>query len=177
MARLVNWLVALGTLVLIIVMLVGGMTAQERRPRTEQSHFGAEAAITAPVEIPSDVIPMLRQDKRNQTCLKRGESVERITKTWFVCSEIHLKDDRSVDLVVTARNECLLGSNIVPFWVFRKTPHGHELVLSVSALGLDVLNSKTNNYRDIRIARATARSAHTATLKFDGRKYRPQMRM
>jgi hypothetical protein len=76
---------------------------------------------------------------------------------------------------VTARNKCLLGANLVPFWVFRKTAEKHELVLSITALGLEVLNTKTNDYSDIRIASATAQSVRTVIFKFDGRQYRREV--
>lgn len=138
-----------------------------------QSRFGAEITIKNPVEIPSDVLSILRGVKRNQTCLGESESADSITKSWFVGSEIHLNGRRLVDLVVTARNECLLGANIVPFWVFRNTSRGHKLVLSVSALSLDVLNTRRNSYRDIRTRVATASSTYSIIFRFDGKEYRP----
>ena len=157
----------------LIALVVGEASAQTRRRSQEaQSRFGAEVAIRRPVEIPNDVLSILREDKRNQTCLKDGQSPTNITSSWFVGSRIYLNNDSGSALVVTARNTCLYGVNLVPFWVFRNEPQGHELVLRVSALGLDVLNTKTNNYRDIRASAATARSVHTAIFKFDGKEYR-----
>ena len=168
-------LVGPGLLALLIALAIGEASAQaSRRSQKEQSHFGAEVAIRKAAEIPTDVLSILREDKRNQTCLGDGESPTNITSSWFVGSQIHLNGDGDADLVVTARNECLLGANIIPFWVFRNTRQGHELVLSVSALGLDVLNTKTNNYRDIRTSAATARAAYTVIFKFDGKEYRAQ---
>ena len=170
-----KWLVGLCLPVLLIALAIGETSAQaSRRSQKEQSHFGAEVAIRKATEIPTDVMSILREDKRNQTCLRDGESPTNITSSWFVGSRIHLNGNGDADLVVTARNNCLLGANLVPFWVFRNTPQGHELVLSVSALGLDVLNTKTNNYRDIRTGAATAQSVHTVIFKFDGKEYRAQ---
>jgi len=170
-----KWLVGLSLSALLIALAVGGASAQaSRRSKKEQSHFGAEVTIRKPIEIPTDVLSILREDKRNHTCLKDGESPINISSSWFVGSRIHLKVDGDADLVVTARNECLLGANIIPFWVFRNTPQGQQLILSVSALGLDVLNTRTNNYRDIRTGAATARSVHTMIFKFDGKEYRSQ---
>jgi hypothetical protein len=160
------------------LVLLTGLTAGEacaqtsRHPQKEQSHFGAEVAIRQPVEVPADVLSILREDKRNQTCLRNGESPLSITSSWFVGSTIRLKNDRHADLLVTGRNECLLRANLIPFWVFRNTPQGNELVLRVTALGLDVLNSKTKNYRDIRTGSATARAVHTVIFKFNGKEYR-----
>jgi hypothetical protein len=159
---------------LMIALVIGEASAQTtRRSPKEQSHFGAEVAIRKATEIPTDVLSILREDKRNETCLKDGESRMSITSSWFVGSKIHLNGNGDADLVVTARNKCLLGANLVPFWVFRSTPQGHELILSVSALGLEVLDSTTNDYRDIQIGAATARRVSTSTLKFDGKRYQP----
>jgi hypothetical protein len=159
----------------LIVLAVGEASPQaSRRSQKEQSHFGAEVSIRKAAEIPTDVLSILTEDKRNQTCLRDGESPTNITNSWFVGSWVHLNGDADADLVVTARNECLLGANIIPFLVFRNTPQGHQLILSVSALGLDVLNTKMNNYRDIRIGAATAWSAQTMIFKFDGKEYRSQ---
>jgi len=157
---------------LLIALAIGEASAQaRRRSRKEQSRFGAEAVIRKPVEIPTDVLSILREDERNRTCLRDGESPTSITSSWFVGSQIHLSNG-AADLVVTTRNECLLGANVVPFWVFRNTPQGHQLVLSVSALGLDVLNTKTKTYRDIRLSAATAQRVRTTLFKFDGKEYR-----
>jgi len=163
---------------LMIALAIVETSAQRtRRSQKEQSDFGAEVAIRKAVEIPIDVLSILREDKRNQTCLKDGESPMSITSSWFVGSRIHLHGNGDADLVVAAKNPCLFGANLVPFWVFRNTPHGHELVLNVSALSLDVLNTKTNNYRDIRTARATARSVRTVIFRFDGKEYRAKKPM
>jgi hypothetical protein len=164
-----------GLLALLIAFAGGGAFAQtSRRLQKEQTRFGAEVAIKRPTKIPVDVFAVLRDDKRNQTCLKDGESPTSITARWFVGSKIHLNAVSGADLIVMARNVCLWGANIVPFWVFRTTPQGHRLVLSVTALGLDVLNTKTNNYRDIRTSAATARATYSVIFKFDGKKYRTQ---
>jgi hypothetical protein len=172
-----GWVIEMGskalTCCLVVSLLtVAGVRTQGRRLQKEQSRFGAEVSIRKPVEIPADVLSALREDKRNQTCLRDGESPTSITSSWFVASRIHLSSDGNADLVVTARSDCLLGANVVPFWIFRNTAQGHELVLKVSALGVDVLNTKTNNYRDIRISEATARRVHIVIFKFDKKEYR-----
>ena len=170
-----NRLIGVFLLTLLTALMFPEAHAQApRRSQREQSRFGAEVAIRTPVEIPAEVLSILREDKRNQTCLRDGESPTNITTSWFVGSRIHLNGDSERDLVITAKNTCLLGANLVPFWVFRNTSQGHELVLSISALGLDVLNTKTNNYRDIRTGTATARTVHTVIFKFDGKKYSAQ---
>jgi hypothetical protein len=43
--------------------------------------------------------------------------------------------------------------------------------LSESAIGLEVLNTRTNGYRDIRLIAATARDVLTGVYKFKNGKY------
>src|ERR1043165_648908 len=161
------WLVALYTL----PVCVQSQQRADTRPR-EQTSFGAEEKTEHPVALPADVLQALRRDERNQTCLAEGRSARDIPASWFVASEIDLNNDRLPDLIITAKNPCLFGANINPFWVFSNSPRGHRLVLNVSTLGLDVLKTKSNGYRDIRVQAATATTLHTTIFKYDGRKYR-----
>jgi hypothetical protein len=140
----------------------------------EQTVFESETKIERPVPVPDDVLRILRQDKRNQTCLGKRESLDKIPASWFVASEIDLNYDQIPDLVVVAVNPCLFGANINPFWVFRKTDRGYEAALRVYALALELLKTRTNGFRDIRTSAATAVEVTTTTYTFDGRRYRPR---
>lgn len=165
--------VGLCVLTLALGLTFAEASAQTIRSDDEQSHFGAETPVRKTAEIPGEVLSILRQDKRNQTCLEKGESPTGITSDWFVGSRVQLNAQGPADLLVTAANNCLLGANTAPFWVFRMTPQGYQLVLEVNALGLDLLNTKTNSYRDIRTGVATASSVNEITFKFDKSHYRP----
>ena len=145
--------------------------------RREQTSFGAEEEIVHPIPIPKDVLQVLRSNERNQRLLAKGQTPDEIPASWFVASEINLKDDNMSDLIVMAAAPRLLGANIVPFWIFRGTTQGHELVLTVSALSLEVLDTKTNGYRDIRTGAATAKSGYRIIFRFDGKVYRGQKQM
>lgn len=138
----------------------------------QQTSFSAEDPVQHPVNVPPDVLQFLRQDARNQTCLKKGQSKEGIQASWFVASEIDLKSDRSSDLIVLAANPCLSGANVVPFWVFRNTAGGHTLALSATAFALDVLTARSRTYRNLQLTSLTAKTEHTTIYKFDERRYR-----
>lgn len=45
-------------------------------------------------------------------------------------------------------------------------------MLTIPALGLSVKNSRTNGYRDVEAAAATAVKITTASFRFDGQKYK-----
>jgi hypothetical protein len=71
-----------------------------------------------------------------------------------------------------AQDACLLGANVEPFWVLRKTSKGFDLVLSQSAHDLKILSTRSNGYRDIRLFSLTATTVITKDFKFDGKAYR-----
>jgi hypothetical protein len=137
----------------------------------EQTSFGAEETILRPVEIPADVLQILRHDDRNRRVLKLGESENDIVASWFVASAINLDDNRLPGLIVQSANPRLFGANLVPFWVFHKTSKGNELALRIDALRLEVLRTKTNGVRDIRVSEATANEIISSYYEFDGTRY------
>jgi hypothetical protein len=145
---------------------------KQGKPRDEQLHFGAEEAIRNPTSVSEEVLQILRRDERNQTCLAANELPSDIPASWFVASEVSLNRDGLTDLVVTAANPCLFGANINPFWIFHGTPRGQQLVLSVSALSLEVLDTRTKGFRDIRASAATATEVLITVYSFNGGEYR-----
>jgi hypothetical protein len=138
----------------------------------EQAVFEAEGRIRRPVTVPDDVLRILRQDERNQRRLEEGKTPADMPASWFVGSNIHLNDDHLPDLVVMAANPRLLGANIVPFWIFHNTPQGHQLGLHTMTLGLKVLKSKTNGYRDISTTEVAAGEIFDTVYTFNGTEYR-----
>jgi hypothetical protein len=138
----------------------------------QQTSFSAEDPVHHPVNVPPDILRLLRQDGRNQTCLKKGQSKEDIQASWFVASEIDLKSHRSPDLIIMAVNPCLSGANVVPFWIFRSTAGGHTLALSATALALDVLTTRSKTYKNLQLTALTANTEHRTVYKFDGLRYK-----
>ncbi|MGH9905048.1 MAG: hypothetical protein ACRD8U_05610 [Pyrinomonadaceae bacterium] len=137
----------------------------------EQTRFGPEEKIDRPVSVAIDVLQTLRLDERNKRVLSGEEPANAIFASWFTASEIDLNDDDNRDLVVQGTHPRLLGANLAPFWIFRKTSQGNELVLSVSALGLELLNTKTNGYKNILARQATSIEVRNTSYEFDGHKY------
>lgn len=117
--------------------------------------FQLEAPFERSVALPADVLNVLRADELNQqgfqTCPNRGRLRE-IPAKWFVASQVTLRDEYTL---VKADNACLWGADIGPFWVFRQTSNGYELVVTDRALGLELLPTRTNGYRDIEVSSPT----------------------
>jgi hypothetical protein len=152
----------------------GSPTVDQLEPTkvSSQVRFSVEEPINNPVPIPEDVLKILRSESRNRSCLTSGQTQENIPSSWFIASRVNLNRDASADLLVTVANPCLFGANVNPFWIFINTSDGNRLVLSVSALAVEILNGTTNGSRDIRAEAATARQVLTGIYHFDGKEYR-----
>ena len=183
------------TLALSIVLLWPLLLLAQHTPkkieRNEQSRFNSEqdyagAPVEGPVELSAAALRTLAGDQVVLRCLKHRERTQdQLPAKWFVASEIHLAGPNEIDLIVLPRlapsdkppseeseNACLFGANINPFWVLRETPSGFDLILSKSAHDLDVLNTRSNGYRDIRLYSLTAISVTISDFRFDGNRYR-----
>ena len=173
---LIGWLLA------GLLLLTGSPALANRTADREQSRFGIEEGVKRPVRLPASVLKILSHDERIALCLRHGNAApEQVPDSWFLASEVHLSDAGGVDLVVQARpqrdrnldNSCLFGANIGPFWVFRHTLRDYQLALETDVLGLQILKSKTNGYRDIECIQATAAKRITVYFRFDGSRYQP----
>jgi hypothetical protein len=164
------WLLSIVLAPLAVVL--GQIPSEKVKPQTL---FQLGAKFRHPSPLPVSVLETLRADASNQqlfeSCPTRG-SRHAIPSSWFVAAEVELKHGESSDLVVRAENGCFWGANIGPFWVFRYTNIGYELVLNASALGLELLDTRTNGYRDIRLSSASGGNVRSTVFKFTGGKYR-----
>ena len=66
---------------------------------------------------------------------------------------------------------CVLGANVGPFWVLRNTNGRYGLLLATYALGLEILDSRSNFYRDIQATAATAGTLTTVVYKMSVAQY------
>jgi hypothetical protein len=141
---------------------------------TEKKHknWVDHPPIEHPVTIPESVVSLLRADKLVASCLKT-ENVAEAPATWFQAAAIHLHKGDQVDFVVLPNNECLYGAMSDPFWIFGQSGNGYGLLLRSDLLGIAVLNSKTNEYRDIRATFIVSGARTSVKFKFDGQKYLP----
>lgn len=144
-----------------------------RRPLWQQTHFNAEESIQDPIEVPKDVLQILRRDARNQTCLVKGQSEETLPASWFVASKVNVSSSLP-DLVIMAVHPCLNGANVVPFWVFNGNSGRYILALRSNGLALDLLKTRSKGHRDIRLTSVSATTEYTTLYKFNGTKYQAQ---
>ncbi len=118
--------------------------------------FGLKAPFERPVELPTQVLALLRADQGNiekfEACRSRQNLAE-IPAKWFHATEVGMAKDELAGLVVKAANACLWekkqSQDVGGFWVFRQTSTGYELMLAEKTQMLQVLNSRTAGYPDL----------------------------
>jgi hypothetical protein len=139
-----------------------------------QTQFNIEEGVRKPVRVPADVLRGLGQDEKVLPLVAdMGDAPVPVPPKWFAASAIDLNGDKRLDLVVVPRNPRLFGANIGPMWVFRNYGRGYALALRTDALQLEVLNTRTRGFRNIRASAATARQVFHRTYRFDGESYKP----
>lgn len=162
-------------MLLAAALMTGAAEPQQENKSipSEQTRFGLEESMVRPVPVPPTVLAILKDDAevRSSGCRDQAESADEVSASWFEASQIHLDGSDELDLLVKAKNGCLFGANIGPFWIFRNTRKGYQLVLNVSALGVQLLRSRTNGYRDVSAGAVAGGKAVSVIFKFDGRKY------
>src|SRR5262249_15402688 len=134
----------------------------------EQTDFSAEdAGMKAPVSIPADVISMLCSEGDVLNILESENiSKENLPAAWFTASSIHLGPRNEVDLVIVGQAP-VAGGNVAPFWIFRPTSKGHELILTAYVHDLFVRKARFNGYREIELVSLSAVEISRARLRFD----------
>src|SRR5689334_15796647 len=117
--------------------------------KAEQTIFSAEEEIQSPAKVPVSVLTALQRDGDVLRCLSEQHPLQHAPGGWFSASVVTLSTQARTGLVVKAENGCLFSANIVPFWIFEQTTNGYRLVLKIHALGVEILDSRTNHHRDI----------------------------
>lgn len=159
---------------LFFLIICCALSGQSKRSHSgSQSSFSAEdAAVTKPAAIPKDILAILAKDKMVLVELE-NESLpaEKMPLSWFSASAIHLSKANLTDYVVVAEPP-IAGGNVVTFWVFRDTGHGHDLVLTAPMHDLNVKNTRHNGYRDVELDSMSAVKISTVWCRFDGKQYK-----
>lgn len=162
--KIVASIIALVTLVTIASSSVASQTKA-------QTVFELEGAVDRPVQIPADVIAILKSDEIVDKCFKT-EGAGTDESAWFEAAEFDLNDDQRADLIIKPKNACLFGANQGPFWIFQNVPDGYQKILSSSGLKLTVSTQKTNSFSSIRISKVVGTKVHDTIFRFSRGKYR-----
>ena len=135
----------------------------QRLVREEQTVFSAEdGTVERAVAVPETILGVLRRTEKI--------SLDDLASSPLVASEIRLGGAREVGLIIIGVG--FRGAHSAPFWLFRKTTQGYDLLLAIRCDELEVLNGKSHAHRDIAVYRFGEANGSTTLYRFDGTKYR-----
>lgn len=169
-SRKLAWLIVLGVLLAVTEGRASGQNSASDQA-LEQTVFDAEPnssqmLVKRPAEIPDSALQVLRDTLTGGifNCLKsRGVTPEQAPASWFLASAVHLNGPNEIDLIVlpnvpsisnpTNPGGCMLPAHGGLFWVLGPgiASGRYGLLLATYGLRLEILNSRTNRYKDIEV--------------------------
>ncbi len=139
---------------LLIALVLAVLSSPAVQAQLPQTSFGVEGPMQRAIRIPASALAVLRSDTFEhllQYCEEqRGTKLSDIPASWFVGSQVDVRHDVSA-LVVRGEGECLQGAHITQFWLLTQSARGWRIAFTGRADGLNVLNTHTNGYRDLRL--------------------------
>jgi hypothetical protein len=117
---------------------------------------------------------VLSDFKDLRECFEQEEGGLRKAQEDMTIEEVDLNRDGVNEYQVEMSGPCACGMVNCSIYVYRKTEQGFDAILDDAAgLGLEVLKTSSNGYRDLRVtARDTAATQAETVYKFDGKRYR-----
>lgn len=142
--------------------------------KSGQTEFSSEGKIKKAFKLPAAVLKQLGEYDEHQlgkcqkdTSLRKAKIIEH-----FAASALNFNGDNLTDLIVQAQTPCFMGAHNTVFWIFtRSNKTNYKMTFDIAADYLKILDSSTNNFRDIETASHTAVELYTIKWKFDGEKY------
>ena len=107
-------------------------------------------------------------------CVEKAEGGTRKAEEDMTVTEVDVNRDGVSEYEVELSGQCTCGMVNCSIYLYRQNGAGYESLLPDAAgLGLELLKTATNGYRDLQIDyRDTAATTGSTTYKFDGKQYR-----
>lgn len=142
-------------------------------PVHEQATFRQLEIPFHAVPVSAHVLKALLSTKKGKIGLESANGSERSNAAKLFCaSEIHLTTKNETDLVVMGGVGGMSCAESGWFWVVRSAQKNPQVVLFASGNSLEVSDSSTRGYRDIRILYETAHRTDGEVYQFDGKRYK-----
>jgi len=121
------------------------------------------------VALPEAIARALGTDERVLSCAEgTRDGVSRFAPDWVAVRRVDLDDDGRADWLVNGRHACLRDGDAAGWWVYTGTAGTPRLLLAAAmATSLEVLPSRTQGFRDLRLRRAGG----DAIVRYDGSGY------
>jgi hypothetical protein len=162
-------------LTVVLVFIAGrvlGTPRQEAHSNLDQTLFSEEEPLLHTVVLTPGVLSVLLKTKEAKQGLEFANDSQRHNPAQlFRAAEVHLSRLEEVDLVVLGIPP-MRGADNCWFWVVRSARNHPRVVLFAGGNSLDVMNSSTIGYRNIRSIWSSPSDTSQKIYHFDGKSYR-----
>jgi hypothetical protein len=161
------------TVCLVLVALFGLSAPQTQiaQPMREQTSFSEFGTIESPLPLATDVLKVLMKTEAARSPLVYAKDLLSNPAKLFRGAEVHLDGSSEIDLVVIGITP-MSGADNGWFWIVRSTPGNPKVLLWVGGNSIDVVEGRTNGYRDILSYWSNPNGTSTRIYHFDGMKYK-----
>lgn len=167
------------TFLLVFSVISFGFSApqvQKGQPRHEKISIPKVDPFEHPVTLPPDVLKVLLNADEVKSSLGSATDCSRNHPAeLFFASEARLGPPDEVDFIVLGLGP-FHGASFDWYWIVRPTPKKPKVVLFATGNVIEVMDSRTHGYRDIRTVGGTHWEIDEAVYHFDGKKYKPWKR-
>jgi hypothetical protein len=161
-------------LVISALFVSGTVSAQSTGmgPATERTIFGSAESFKDPVPLPRSVLELLIEPFKDDSHYRNfvtGKSDTELNQL-FSAVAVHLTGLNQVEYVIGG-NLPFAGADNEWFWVVRTDGPHPKVVLNEGASFLQLLNSRTNGFRDIQSVWVMSGTKRSRVFHYDGVSY------
>jgi hypothetical protein len=141
-------------------------------PAAEQTTFAEDEDIENPVPVPPAVLALILEDDMAKEALETAnESVRKDASQCLRAAEVHLAGSGEIDMLVIGSSP-MAAADAAWFWVVRSVNQKPQVVLRAAGNTIALLDTRTNGFRDVGTAWASASQSSQSTFRFDGAVYK-----
>jgi hypothetical protein len=154
--------------ILAAVPLIG---EQEAHSAPEQSIFSEGEPLRRPVALSARVLQiLLATPEAKEGLLFASDSQKKNPAGLFQATEVHLDGPGEIDLLIMGIPP-MSGADNCWFWLVRPSGDTPKVLLFTGEYSVELMNSKTNGYRDVRSVWSSPNETDTTIYHFGGRQY------
>jgi len=161
------------TLFLLALGIVGILACKPQTANTtrEQTVFFESQPFQHAVPLPQSVLRELLRTKEVKESLDSASPEHKSNPSQlFVASEVHLSGPDEIDLIVRGIPP-VSGADNDWFWIVNDLPSAPRVVLWAGCDSLEVMDRRTNGYKNISCSWSSPSMTVTRSYHFDGKKY------
>ena len=153
-----------------VLLMAVMLTAQAKKASQQQTiFFEGDKCFEHSSPLSADVLRVLLETREGKGALENSGDLDAAARM-FRAVEVHLANQEQIDLLVEGVFP-LTGADQGWFWVVRSARHNPQVVLFATGNSLELLDIRTNGYRNIRSRWSSPSQTRTRLYRFKNQEY------